>query len=313
MARMENGQWDPNYLTPLTSQGDYLVVMPASQWIGYAQRQWIASGLYDNLLAAAREFKRRTGFALVVTEAFRSLATQNEFWRRYKNGTGNTAAYPGTSNHGLGIALDLGSGIGYGGSPYQVWAEIAATYGWSNAEGLRVGERWHWTGSAKVVGSGGTPIPIEEDDMDSTQNNWLKNLYEVVFVPGPVNGGVPLANQIGGAFRDAAVARAKAEAAAVDAYAARMLSEAVFQAVFVGGSSMPDGQRSIGASLAGIVQVADQTAADTKAIAAFDEAAESSVPRLSRALGNRLTKVQTSLDSVTTKLGITTTPTNTKN
>jgi hypothetical protein len=50
------------------------------------------------------------------------------------------AAYPGTSNHGWAIAVDI---------PYrdaQAWLRRNAhRYGWSWDEGKRVGEPWHWT------------------------------------------------------------------------------------------------------------------------------------------------------------------------
>jgi hypothetical protein len=49
------------------------------------------------------------------------------------------AATPGTSNHGWGIAVDCPSGRA------QAWMrQHAHRFGWSNAEGRRVGEPWHW-------------------------------------------------------------------------------------------------------------------------------------------------------------------------
>ena len=70
------------------------------------------------------------------------------FWRR----TANTpsAATPGTSNHGLGTTADVtGLGSLYEYNPttlrYRQFAEVAAQFGWSNAEGRRIGEPWHWS------------------------------------------------------------------------------------------------------------------------------------------------------------------------
>lgn len=42
--------------------------------------------------------------------------------------------------------------------------------------------------------------------------------------------------------------------------------KAIFESLFVGGKSMPDGGRSVGASLAGIVQVVDRIDSATKPV-----------------------------------------------
>ncbi len=64
----------------------------------------------------------------------RSIAQQQHFWRNQPP----PAARPGTSNHGLGIAVDC---------PFadaQAWImRNGRRYGWNNDEGASVGERWH--------------------------------------------------------------------------------------------------------------------------------------------------------------------------
>ena len=180
MARLENGVFDAAYLVPLESEGDYLFVEPATQLVGYAGRQWISLSVMENLRAAAKEWRQRTGNPLRITEGWRSLATQREYKRRQLAGTGGPAATPGYSNHGLGLALDLGSAIGWGGAPYAVWADIASRHGFSNAEGLRVGEKWHWVGAGvPIVAGDGDITPIEEEapDMDADQNNKLTEAW----------------------------------------------------------------------------------------------------------------------------------------
>lgn len=86
-------------------------------------------------------------------------------------------------------------------------------------------EPWH------VEADGRTPIPdyafasgdatpfpeSEEDELTPEEKNQLRFLYEVFSAKGPVNGGVPLVDQIGGAFRDSAGSLAAAKAAAADA------------------------------------------------------------------------------------------------
>lgn len=50
---------------------------------------------------------RRLAGRVRVSSGYRSLAEQWVLWRRYLAG-GNLAAYPGTSNHGRGQAVDIG-------------------------------------------------------------------------------------------------------------------------------------------------------------------------------------------------------------
>ena len=65
---------------------------------------------------------------------------------------GGLAAVPGTSNHGWGIAVDLGGigGLGDFGEPGYRWLqEHAADYGWYHPRVMEPGgggpqEPWHW-------------------------------------------------------------------------------------------------------------------------------------------------------------------------
>ena len=84
-----------------------------------------------------------------VTDSYRPYAVQDAWfdWDLYKKtgkkkkrgSNGKTAiAYPGTSNHGLGKAIDL-----WGKS--QEWVrKNGEQYGWSWDEGRSVGEPWHF-------------------------------------------------------------------------------------------------------------------------------------------------------------------------
>lgn len=47
-----------------------------------------------------------------VNDGYRSLADQWKLWRLYKAGKGNLAAFPGTSNHGRGLAADVSGADG---------------------------------------------------------------------------------------------------------------------------------------------------------------------------------------------------------
>lgn len=68
--------------------------------------------------------------------SYRDLAGQEQTWAIYQAG-GNLAAYPGTSNHGYGIAIDCPNAW------EQEWLrEHGAKYGWEKTEAFL--EPWHW-------------------------------------------------------------------------------------------------------------------------------------------------------------------------
>jgi hypothetical protein len=75
--------------------------------------------------------------------AYRDYAGQVRM-RVYWCGQGHCekAAQPGTSNHGLGKAVDFW--LDAAGKVYRWLSNHAHTYGFSHAEGARVGELWHW-------------------------------------------------------------------------------------------------------------------------------------------------------------------------
>lgn len=72
--------------------------------------------------------------------SYRTYAAQVYFYNLWKAGRGNTAAYPGTSNHGRGDAVDvLTTAMAY------YIRKYGHLFGWSHAEGAQVGEWWHFT------------------------------------------------------------------------------------------------------------------------------------------------------------------------
>ena len=88
-------------------------------------------------------FKKDTGKDLAITDSYRSLESQVSVAAR-KPGF---AARPGTSNHGWGLALDLGAGTSSGvGEQYDWLVANAGKYGWENPEWAQRNsyELWHW-------------------------------------------------------------------------------------------------------------------------------------------------------------------------
>lgn len=68
--------------------------------------------------------------------SYRSLEEQEYFWRLYQEGRGNLAAYPGTSNHGWGLAVDLRE------EWMRSWIDDhGARFGWRKTEAPS--EWWH--------------------------------------------------------------------------------------------------------------------------------------------------------------------------
>lgn len=63
---------------------------------------------FDLMRQAAAE----EGVVLKITSGVRSYESQQYLWKLYKAGTGNEAAFPGRSNHGVGRALDLSVNTG---------------------------------------------------------------------------------------------------------------------------------------------------------------------------------------------------------
>jgi len=97
--------------------------------------------------AFARYVKEKHGQTVEVNDSYRPLGKPGDWranrwsqwaaWERYQNG-GNLAARPGTSNHGLGLALDV---------PYQTQRLIAnygKDFGWSKSWSDAPSEPWHF-------------------------------------------------------------------------------------------------------------------------------------------------------------------------
>jgi len=95
-----------------------------------------AAAAFNRMHAAAA----RAGINLHVNSGFRSMAEQQDLYRKYLNGTGNLAAKPGYSNHQGGIAVDINVG-GTGTSTYKWLAAHGAEYGFKRTV---PSEPWHW-------------------------------------------------------------------------------------------------------------------------------------------------------------------------
>lgn len=92
-----------------------------------------------------------SGGKLSLTEGFRSMADQQARYAAYLNGTGNLAAKPGTSVHGLGFAADIAG-------PGQAWLRAHPEFGWMpTGLGFAQREPWHfeYKGAPTLMDNGG--------------------------------------------------------------------------------------------------------------------------------------------------------------
>lgn len=91
------------------------------------------------------EYQKRFGEPIKLTDSYRTYAQQVSLKRRKPS----LAARPGTSEHGWGLAVDLGGGVSKGGERYKWMRENAPRFGWDNPQWARRGgsgpyEPWHW-------------------------------------------------------------------------------------------------------------------------------------------------------------------------
>lgn len=101
-----------------------------------------AAAAFDRMTAAALAER---GSRLCVNDSYRSYAGQVSVFRRKPD----LAAVPGTSRHGLGVAVDIGcGGERFGSSTYRWLKANAGRFGWTHPAWAEPGgsmpEPWHW-------------------------------------------------------------------------------------------------------------------------------------------------------------------------
>lgn len=132
-----NGQFPASALAAI-GNGYYLAFEPAAAF---------------NAMSA--EAQRRWGRPISVIAAYRTLAKQQYLYNGWIHRLAgfNLAAVPGTSNHGLGEAIDCAS-------QWDRWAvdQIGAAFGWAKSWSDAPSEWWHikyqsghWNGHATAV------------------------------------------------------------------------------------------------------------------------------------------------------------------
>ncbi|WP_241485098.1 M15 family metallopeptidase [Nocardiopsis potens] len=125
-GQRSNGRIPASELCPLAQPGEAL--------------RADAAAAFDRLDTAYRE---RFGRPMCVTDSYRPLDEQVRLFTEMEPGM---AADPGTSTHGLGLAVDLCGGVEREDSAEHRWMLAAAgEHGWHNPPWARDGfEPWHW-------------------------------------------------------------------------------------------------------------------------------------------------------------------------
>lgn len=113
--------------------------------IGFAPGEQIRGDAAYELERLNDAFRQKFGHDLDVVSSYRSLAQQ----AAVKASRGFWAAKPGYSNHGWGLAVDLGGDAGSWGTAERAWLEEhAGDYGWRSPDWAQRGsdkpEPWHW-------------------------------------------------------------------------------------------------------------------------------------------------------------------------
>lgn len=72
-----------------------------------AGTSWLHRRNFKRLRKKVGRAARRAGVRWHVNDGLRSYSEQQAAWDRYQAGTGPLAARPGTSNHGIGKAMDV--------------------------------------------------------------------------------------------------------------------------------------------------------------------------------------------------------------
>jgi hypothetical protein len=116
--------------------------------IGWSPRSQARTDPARAMTALGARFRREFGYYPHITDSYRTYAEQVAV----KAAKGYLAATPGTSNHGWGLAFDLGSGINNRGSVQHDWMQRNAKYfGFDNPDWATPGnprfqkdEPWHW-------------------------------------------------------------------------------------------------------------------------------------------------------------------------
>ncbi|MFI8525124.1 M15 family metallopeptidase [Promicromonospora sukumoe] len=142
----------------------------------------------ERFTALNAEFRAEFGYSIPITDSYRSYELQVAVAQAKPH----LAAIPGTSNHGWGLAVDLGNPIAGGGSDEYVWLRLhGPDYGWDNPSWAQLGgakpEPWHF----EFFAAGSIPNrAIDPSDVGTwTPTDSASPRYKPSLDPKPSTGG----------------------------------------------------------------------------------------------------------------------------
>lgn len=133
-----------------------------------------------SLVALNAAFRAEFGHDLIINESYRDYETQERYYDNPPSGAG-TAARPGTSNHGWGLAVDLK----LRGRQYAWMLANAPRFGWVNPlwarDGRGIEEPWHWEhiGAPVVIPDLILPPDLNPDDLEEFTMADPKHLFRL--------------------------------------------------------------------------------------------------------------------------------------
>lgn len=161
-----------------------LAIIP---WDG---RNRVRAYALPSLVRLNAAFRARFGHDLVVNEGYRDYATQEKYYKNPPSGPG-TAAKPGTSNHGWGLAVDLKLTS----TEYAWMLANAPGFGWVNPPWARddnpangAKEPWHWehVGAPTVIPEQVTQTSKKEEEEEMTNARLIRHPNgSIAVVDGP--------------------------------------------------------------------------------------------------------------------------------
>lgn len=143
-----------------------------------------AASDYKKMVDAAKN----DGISWTITDSYRPYEIQDKIFdwdyfnktrkKRKKGTSGTPVAYPGTSNHGWGSAVDLG--VKYGDKAHTWLVDNASKFGFSNPFKNPRTEPWHWEhlSSAKKLKSGSEPVKEIPTDLDDEKKDDDSNVSD---------------------------------------------------------------------------------------------------------------------------------------
>ena len=160
-----NGRLPSSSLTPITKAAN-------------GEQAYLRKDAARAFMAMNAESERRFGVTLRAASArvaYRTYAQQQYFWDLYVSGRGNLAARPGTSNHGLGLAIDLATE-----QMRRIVDKIGAKYGFAKKWSDAPSEWWHIKWAPEHCTADLTPDPLQHDE-----SRWVNEYKKLSAIKRP--------------------------------------------------------------------------------------------------------------------------------